>query len=454
MINTLSEITQLWDKALLKIKERLSEDKIFDSFFEDSYIYQINGETITVIVNSALAVQLMRTKYYDLISDVVLELTETNFKLLFIQASEIQSGTATATPSVKKQEYFKDSSLNSSLTFDSFVVGPFNREASQAALLVARNPGKMFKVLYIHSNSGLGKTHLLHAIGNYILNEGNPNTKILYTSAQTFVEEYVKYSRGEQEAEPLKDYVSSYDVLLFDDVQFLSKKPKTQEMFFSIYEKMVNNGKQIVITSDKQPNEISDLEDRLVSRFNQGLVISIKEPDQNTCVQILEKKIESNGLDLSKFDESVLYFFAEKFSKNVRELEGALNRLIFHIVNLTNTDVVTLDVAAEAVQGLVGGNSIATQINEQKIINTVADYYSLIPSQITGKIRTGQIALARHIAIYLIRQELDVPLTKIGTMFGGKDHTTIMHAIKHVENELKTNPEMKEAVTQLQKRIK
>ena len=217
---------------------------------------------------------------------------------------------------------------------------------------------------------------------------------------------------------------------------------------------MVNNGKQIVITSDKQPNEISDLEDRLVSRFNQGLVISIKEPDQNTCVQILEKKIESNGLDLSKFDESVLYFFAEKFSKNVRELEGALNRLIFHIVNLTSTDVVTLDVAAEAVQGLVGGNSIATQINEQKIINTVADYYSLIPSQITGKIRTGQIALARHIAIYLIRQELDVPLTKIGTMFGGKDHTTIMHAIKHVENELKTNPEMKEAVTQLQKRIK
>ena len=147
-------------------------------------------------------------------------------------------------------------------------------------------------------------------------------------------------------------------------------------------------------------------------------------------------------------------FFAEKFSKNVRELEGALNRLIFYTVNLTNTDIVTLDVAAEAVQGLVGGNSIATQINEQKIINVVADYYSLIPSQITGKIRTGQIALARHIAIYLIRQNLDVPLTKIGAMFGGKDHTTIMHAIKHVENELKTNSEMKEAINQLQNRIK
>ena len=453
MINTLSEITQLWDKALLKIKERLSEDKMFDSFFEDSYIYQINGETITVIVNSALAVQLMKTKYYDLVSEVILELTETNFKIDFIEASDIQNP-VTSAPVSKKQEFFKDSNLNSSLTFDSFVVGPFNREASQAALLVARNPGKMFKVLYIHSHSGLGKTHLLHAIGNYIINEGNPNTKILYTSAQNFVEEYVKYVRGDHTEESLKDYVSAFDVLLFDDVQFLSDKKKTQEMFFSIYEKMVNNGKQIVITSDKHPNEIKDLEERLVSRFNQGLVVSIREPDQNTCVQILEKKIEFNGLDISKFDDAVLQFFAEKFSKNVRELEGALNRLIFHIVNLTNTDVVTLDIAAEAVQGLVGGNSIATQINEQKIINIVADYYSLIPSQITGKIRTGQIALARHIAIYLIRQNLDVPLTKIGAMFGGKDHTTIMHAIKHVESELKTNPEMKEAISILEKRIK
>ncbi|MCR4879512.1 MAG: chromosomal replication initiator protein DnaA [Bacilli bacterium] len=454
MINTLSEITQLWDKALLKIKDRLSEDKMYDSFFVDSYIYQINGETITIVVNSALAVQLLRTKYYDLISEVILELTETTFKLEFVEASEITNLSSNQPIASKKPEYFKDSNLNSSLTFDSFVVGPFNREASQAALLVARNPGKMFKVLYMHSHSGLGKTHLLHAIGNYILSEGNPNTKILYASAQTFVEEYVKYARGDHSSEDLKDFVCSFDVLLFDDVQFLSNKTKTQEMFFSIYEKMINNGKQIVITSDRHPNEIKDLEERLVSRFNQGLVVSIKEPDQNTCVQILEKKIESNGLDITKFDESVLFFFAEKFSKNVRELEGALNRLIFHIVNLTNTDQVTLDIAAEAVQGLIGGNSIATQINEQKIINTVADYYSLIPSQITGKIRTGQIALARHIAIYLIRQNLDIPLTKIGATFGGKDHTTIMHAIKHVENELKTNPEMKEAVNQLQKRIK
>lgn len=453
MINTLSEITQLWDKALLLIKDRLDDGKMFDSFFDGSYIYQINGETIVIVVNSALASQLLSTKYYDLISDVILDITETTFKLEFVEQSEIETNHAPVTQT-KKVEYFKDSYLNPNLTFDSFVVGPFNREASQAALLVARNPGKMFKILFLHANSGLGKTHLLHSIGNYILNEGNPKTKILCISAGQFVEEYVKFARGDHMTESLKDYVCSFDVLLFDDVQVLSNKIHTQEMFFSIYEKMVNNGKQIVVTSDRHPNEIKDLEDRLVSRFNQGLVINIKEPDQETCVQILEKKIESNGLDISRFDESVLYFFADKFSKNIRELEGALNRLIFHVVNLNNIETITLDIAAEAVQGLIGGNSIATQLNEQKIINIVADYYSLIPSQITGKIRTGQIALARHIAIYLIRQNLDVPLKKIGEMFGGKDHTTIMHAIKHVESELKTNPDMREAINIIQSRIK
>ena len=158
MINTLSEITQLWDKALLKIKDKLSEDRIYSLFFEDSYIYQINGETITIIVNSDLAVQLMETKYYDLISSVILDLTETSFNLRFINGDELKNNTSTPL-AVKKQEYFTDSSINSNLTFDSFVVGPFNKEASQAALLVARNPGKMFKILYIHSHSGLGKTH-------------------------------------------------------------------------------------------------------------------------------------------------------------------------------------------------------------------------------------------------------------------------------------------------------
>ena len=217
---------------------------------------------------------------------------------------------------------------------------------------------------------------------------------------------------------------------------------------------MINNGKQIVITSDHQPNELNKLEERLVTRFSQGLVVKIEEPDQNTCVEILRKKIEALGLDVNRFDENVLYFYADKFSKYVRELEGALHRLIFVTTNIKKTDKVTIEDAMEAVSSLVGGKQFTTQLSEQKIINVVADYYNLTPSQITGKIRTGQIALARHIAMYLIRQMLDVPLKKIGDMFGGKDHTTVMSAISKVDKELKTNESLKEAITELEKRLK
>lgn len=453
MINSISEITQLWDRSLKKIEERLGEKQLFDSFFAGSYINEIHGDTIVVVVNSSLAAALIKQKYYDLVEDVVSEITESNFKLDFVLENEVQKGAEKQAQS-KKQQYFQEATLNPKLTFDNFVVGSFNREASQASLFVASNPGKtLAQPLFIYSNSGLGKTHLLHAIGNYIKN-ARPNFKILYISTSDFVEEYIRYVKGDKEAESLKDFFSSIDVLLLDDVQMLANKVKTQEMFFAIYNKMIDNSKQVVITSDKQPNELNGLEDRLVTRFCKGLVMKINEPDQNTCVEILRKKIEANGLDLQRFDDAVLYFFADKFSKNVRELEGALNRLIFYVVSLKQTDKISMDVAMEAVQSLTGGKSLSSTLNEQKIINVVSDYYNLTPSQLTGRIRTGQIALARHIAMYLIRITLDIPLKKIGDMFGGKDHTTVMSAIRKVDNGLKTDTELKSAIEELQKRIK
>ena len=455
MNNSISETTSLWTRALEDIQKKLDEPMMFDSFFSESYINDVSGNTITIVVNSSLAAQLLQTKYYETISETINELTESEFQLKFIDASEVAKIITNSNNTInKKANYFEGCVVNSSLSFDNFVVGSFNREASQAALLIARNPGKMFNPLFIHSNSGLGKTHLLHAIGNYIKREGNPNARILYVSGNDFVDEYVKYVRGVHESESLRDFVSQQDVLLFDDIQFLAEKVKTQEMFFDIYQKMVNSGKQIVVTSDKNPNELKNLEERLVTRFNQGLVVKINEPDQNTCVSILEKKIESNGLDITKFDPSVIYFLADKFSHNVRELEGAINRLVFHLINEKETERVTMDVAAKAVSSLLEGKSIATQMNEQKIINIVADYYNLTPGQITGKMRTGQIALARHISMYLIRNNLDVPLKKIGDMFGGKDHTTVMNAIAHVDKELKTNEQLRAAIEELQAQIK
>ena len=315
-------------------------------------------------------------------------------------------------------------------------------------------PGKMFNPLFIYSESGLGKTHLMNAIGNHIIKEVNPAAKILYINGNDFVETYLSFVRGDKEAQSLKDYFKSVDVLLLDDIQLLANKVKTEEMFFYIYQAMINSGRQIVITSDRQPTELNGLEDRLVTRFTQGLVVKIDEPDQNTCVNILRKKIEENGLDVNRFEDNVLYFFADKFNKNIRELEGALNRLIFEVGFLNKVDKVTMDVAIDAVSSLSSGKQFATQLNEQKIINAVADYYNLTPSQLTGKTRTGQIALARHIAMYLIRNMLDIPLKKIGDMFGGKDHTTVMSALTKVDKELKTNESLKEAVEELKKRLK
>ena len=455
MISSISQITQLWDRSLRKIEEQLGEKQLFDSFFAGSYIYEVKGDTITVMVNSALAKSLIRTKYMDLVTSVVNEVTQSNFKLDFVIEADVKGREQVVeAPVQKKQQYFQNAVLNTNLTFDNFVVGSFNREASQAALLIASNPGTMFNPLFIYSHSGLGKTHLLHAVGNYIIKEKKPNAKILYITANDFVEEYIRYVRGEKESQSLKDFFADVDVLLLDDVQFLANKVNTEEMFFYIYTSMINSGRQIVITSDRQPNELKDLEDRLVTRFTQGLVVKIEEPDQNTCVEILRKKIESNGLDLSNFDENVLYFYADRFSKNVRELEGALNRLIFTVVTMKKTDKITMDVAVEAVSSLVGGKQLATQLNEQKIINVVADYYNLTASQLTGKIRTGQIALARHLAMYLIRDMLDVSLKKIGDMFGGKDHTTVMSAIQKVDKELKTDESLQQAVEELRKRLK
>lgn len=449
----MSETNKLWDRVLLKIESRLHEPQIFQSFFSQTYVLENKNGTLVVVANSSLAVSLLSSKYVSLFEDIISELTETNYKLVFVEEKDVEDQIRNEVVSVKKQTYFKDSSINTNLTFDNFVVGTFNREASQAALLVSSNPGRQFNPLFIYSNSGLGKTHLLHSIGNYIQTNTIPGAKILYITANDFVEEYIKFVKGEKEAESLKDYISTFDVLLLDDVQFLANKVKTEEMFFYVYEKMVNSGKQIVITSDRQPNELNGLEERLVTRFNRGLIIKINEPDQNSCVEILRKKIVANGLDINNFDESVIYFFADKFSKNVRELEGALNRLMFYLITFKPTERITLDVAAEAVGTLLGSKAIASQLSEQKIINVVADYYNLTPSQLTGKIRTGQISLARHIAMYLIRNTLDISLKKIGEMFGGKDHTTVMSGIQKVDKELKTDNNIKLAIDELKKRL-
>ena len=453
---SISEIAKIWRETLKIVDERLNDRNMFDNFFANSYIYDIRGNTATVVVSSATAERLLSSKYIDIIRDAIAEVTDSNLDLVFVQQSSITKSNIRVNNTQKEESepsFFKDARLRSELTFESFVDGEFNQEAYKAASVVAKNPGQIFNPLFIYSNSGLGKTHLLHAVGNAIKAK-KPNTKVLYIDANDFVEEYVKFVKGEKDSETLKDFVCGYDVLLFDDVQFLENKVKTEEMFFYIYQKMVNSDKQIVITSDRQPNELKGLEDRLITRFSQGLTVKINDPDQNTCVKILEKQIKNAGLEIDNFDPAVLLFYADKFSDNVRELQGKFKRLIFYVSEMKQVEKIDLDVAIEAVQNITNIKNAAAQLSEQKIINVVSNYYKLSPNELTGKTRTGQIALARHIAMYLIRINIDIPLTKIGAMFGGRDHTTVMNGILKVENMLKTDESLKIAVNNLQKALK
>jgi len=451
MKNTISEITQLWDRILDRIGVKLNDRHIYDSFFSGSYIHSIDGDTMIVVVNSGLAASLLSSKYMDLISGIVRESTQSDFKLKFVQQNEVP--TMTTKPVAEKASFFANSLINTKFTFDNFVVGASNREASQAALMIASTPGKLYNPLFIYSQSGLGKTHLLHAMGNYI-KENSPVSKVLYISTDDFVDEFIKYVHGDKESETLKEFFKSVDVLLVDDIQFLADKTKTEEMFFYIFNALVNTGKQIVLTSDRHPSDLKGLEARLVSRFNSGLTINISAPDQYTCIAILKKKIEANGLDIKNFDQDVLEFFADRFSNNVRELEGALNRLLFYIINIKQTQHIDMAVAIESVQPLIGSNGPKSSLTESKIIGTVADYYNLTPSQLTGKIRTSQIAMARHIAMYLIRTMLDLPFLKIGQLFGGKDHSTVMNGVEKVDKSLKTDTSLVAAIDELQKRLK
>lgn len=450
---TISTLKELWDRTLQKVKVKLNDDNIYSTFFADTYIHKYEGNKVTVAVSSAFAKALIEKSYMSLLMDTLSEVSETNLVIELVLADDIKKDNPPIITESKKASFFKNSVLKPNYTFETFVVGPSNREAQQAALMIASNPGKFYNPLFLYSSSGLGKTHLLHAIGNYI-KERHPNLNILYISSDDFIDEYIRYVRGDKDSDNLKDYFKSIDVLLVDDIQFLAGRDKTQEMFFFIFNALVNANKQIVLTSDRQPTELKGLEERLVTRFSSGLNISIAQPDLETSIAILKRKVVGNGLDTSKFDEDVFEFIAKNFGNSVRDLEGGLNRLIFYAINMKQSSHIDLNMTLESFSNIINTKEAKKKLDENKIIRIVADYYNLTPSQLTGKIRTSEISLARHIAIYLCRDVLDMPFTKIGQCFGGKDHSTIMSAVKKVEKELKTNDQMKTVIKVLKNQLK
>ncbi len=451
MALTVSQLAQVWDRALAKIKDGIADKITYESFFTESYIYSLDGNVITVVVNSDLAASVISTKYESLVDEVLREVTGLSFTVNFVAPDKVQSKPVSSAPD--KQPFFSDSRIDPSYTFDTFVVGTSNREAYQAAVLAAKDPGKFYNPVLIFGDSGLGKTHLLHAIGNTI-KESKPEMRVLYVKAQDFLDEYIKYVKNDSNGVGLVEWFkASVDVLLVDDVQFLANKTKTEETFFSIYNYLYSAGKQVVITSDKHPSLLNGLDDRLKTRFVQGLPISIERPEKTVCELILRKRIEQKGMTIEDFDPEVITYFASKFGSNVRELEGAFDRMFFYITNFKNVDHIDLSTAIESVRSLVNVKEDEDTLSQDKIISTVAEYYGLTLTQITGTSRQANIALARHISMFLIRVLLDAPFKKIGDRFGGKDHTTVMNAVEKIEKASKTDEQLKKAIEELKKRI-
>lgn len=454
---TVTKQNNIWGKVLTQIEKRLKNDyHNYSLFYADLKLVEMTDDTMKIIAPSVLVKSyLSNPDHSQLLVEVISDVTGSEFKLSFylkdeIEVNEITSSSHTAQSG--NQTFFNNCKLNTKYTFDNFVVGDCNKEAVTASLMISKDPGKYFNPLFIYSKSGLGKTHLLHSIGNYY-KEKNPTSRVLYITTDAFIDEFVKYVHGGQDNQSLKDFFNTVDLLLVDDIQFLSNKTKTAEMFFYIFNALVNNGKQIVLTSDRHPRDLKDLEDRLVSRFNMGLSVNIQNPDTETLLEILKRKIISQGLELSNYDEDGLLFLAETFSKNVRELEGALNRLLFHTVTIGGNEKVTLYDIQEAVNIVMPRNDKKRVITEEDIIEEVANYYSIPVDQIKSPVRNAQVALARRIAMYLCRTLLASSYVKIGAIFK-RDHSTVMTAVEKVGKENKPDTQLYTAISNIKKALK
>ena len=441
-----SKLNSIWEEVLLSLKNKLQDNNIFNTFFQDSKLYDVKDGVAYISVKTKFAKELLESRYLTIIEMTLEEISKNTFNCV-ITIENQQETVTSVTETIKNVPDSFISNLNNNYTFENFVVGPSNQEAQSAALTAALEPGKFYNPLFIYGKSGIGKTHLLHAIGNYIRFKSGQETKVYYISSADFLDDYVNALR-ENTINELKESFKQMDVLLIDDIQFLSGKDKTNEMFFHIFNHLINNRKQIVITSDRSPNELKGLEERLVSRFASGLSVSIQHPEFETSLEILKKKVETQTISSKVIKEDVLSYIALKYSKDIRQLEGALNRLVFYAESFKKqTKVIDLDLAQEALKGLVVNQSTnSTALTIDKIKMAVADYYKISTSQLSASIRVSNISNARHIAMFLCRNLLDVPFIKIGEEFGGRDHSTVINACEKVEKLLKTDPNFKQAI--------
>jgi chromosomal replication initiator protein len=444
----------LWQQVLSVIQTKLSKPS-FDTWLKSTKASSITDSSIVICAPNNFAREWLESRYTKLISSTIFDFVGKQVDIKFIIETEDQKNHQLATtpvvmppkgPAIISQEENFTNLMNARYTFDTFVIGSGNRFAHAASLAVAEAPAKAYNPLFLYGGVGLGKTHLMHAIGHYVL-EHNPGARVLYISSEKFTNEFINAVRDNR-GEGFRNKYRTIDVLLIDDIQFLAGKEGTQEEFFHTFNSLHEEGKQIIISSDRPPKEIPTLEDRLRSRFEWGLITDIQPPDLETRIAILRKKAKAENLDIP--NEAMIYI-ANQIDTNIRELEGALIRVVAYS-SLINQDI-SVHLAAEALKDIIP-SSRPRVITIHDIQQRVGEFYGMKLEDFKARKRTKAVAFPRQVAMYLSRELTDFSLPKIGENFGGRDHTTVIHAHDKIFEALKTDQELYKIVNNIIEKIK
>ena len=450
-----TETKELWNKILEIIKEELNP-QAYNSWFSQTKAIKFEGNELIISAPGDFCKEWLEKHYAGFIQDILKRAlgSDDNLIIKFKAVDQKFSAPVSSAPNpkkkIKKSESFIQSDnldLNPRYTFDSFVIGNSNRFAHAACLAVAQSPAKAYNPLFIYGKVGLGKTHLIHAIGNYIIShKGKSKINVLYISSEKFTNELINSIRDDRTV-AFRNKYRSVDILLIDDIQFLTGKERTQEEFFHTFNTLHESNKQIVITSDRPPKDITTLEERLISRFEWGLSTDIQPPDLETRIAILRKK--GLGENLNVPDE-VITFIADKISSNIRQLEGALTKLIAY--STFNKKELSISLAQNILKDIIPLEN--KKISIDQVQKAVTDYYTIKINSLLSKKRTKDVVFARQVAIYLSRELTDLSLNSIGESFGRRDHTTIIHSYNKIKNKIKKDKNFKNIIGNLILEIK
>jgi chromosomal replication initiator protein len=448
------QYAQLWVKTKYYLQKNVAE-KTFAELFENIHdVARVEQETLYLVVANNFLKTRIDKLFLNKMNDYVNTLSKDLVRFRIVLKEDLYENKSLINESQTKSfDLLRPGNLNQIYTFQNFVIGKNNRLASTISLQVADQPGVFANPLYIFGPVGIGKTHLMQSIGNYIL-DNDINKKVLYVKTENFVEDYVNLLRADN-IERFNEKYAAIDVLLIDDIQFLAKKTQSQQQFFKLFENLHSENKQIVVTSDRPTSELKDVMTRLTSRFSWGVVADINPPDLEHRLEILKRKLQTHLIDSESIPFEVLELIANSFPTSVRELEGALNRVIFY-KTIMNEDL-TLETAIEALQPLLKTQRMEhLALNSNKIdqlLDVICGYFNVNRTELYGNSRKHQVLYPRQIAMYLLRELYDLPYKKIGSIFSGRDHSTVMNSYEKIANGLTQEESIQNDVQNIRSKV-